>query len=301
MSAPTIEKAEARLAWALMLPAIIVIVAIAVVPLGWTFWESLHFDDLRMPWLGRPLVGPANYFEAVTDTRFRQAIAHTVLFTAVSVPLQLLLGLILALAMSRAVRGRGLLRVSVLLPWSIPTVVVALLWRFMFDSQSGIMTALLADAAVVPNGFAWFVDPRAAWVPVILADVWKMTPFVALLLLAGLEGIDRSLYEAASLDGAGAWQQFTAVTLPLLRPAMTVAVLFRALDGLRVFDLIFVLTAGGPGTATEPISLYTFNSLLQNLRFGFGSALAIITFGMTFAFALAYIRLLGRDLTEPAK
>ncbi len=301
MSASTIEKAEARLAWTLILPAIVLIAAIAVIPLGWTLWESLHLHDLRMPWLGRPMVGLANYLEALTDARFQEALAHTVLFTAISVPLQLLLGLVLALGMSRAVSGQGLLRVSVLLPWSIPTVVVALLWRFMFDSQSGIVNAVLSDAAIVPDGFAWFVHPRAAWVPVILADVWKMTPFVALLLLAGLEGIDRSLYEAASLDGASAWQQFTAVTLPLLRPAMTVAVLFRTLDGLRVFDLIFVLTGGGPGTATEPISLYTFNSLLQNLRFGFGSALAIITFAMTFAFALAYIRLLGRDLTEPAK
>jgi ABC-type sugar transport system permease subunit len=301
VNSSTIERAEARLAWKLVAPAIVLIAAIAVIPLAWTLWESLHLHDLRMPWLGRPVVGLANYGEALSDPRFREALAHTMFFTSISVPLQLLLGLILAVGMSRATRGRGLLRVSVLLPWSIPTVVVALLWRFMFDSQSGIVNAMLSSTNIVPDGFAWFVQSRAAWVPVILADVWKMTPFVALLLLAGLESIDQALYEAARLDGATAWQQFTHITLPLLRPAMTVAVLFRTLDGLRVFDLIFVLTGGGPGTATEPISLYTFTTLLQNLRFGFGSALAILTFLMTFGFALAYIRLFARELTEPAK
>jgi ABC-type sugar transport system permease subunit len=292
------ERADARLGWMLVAPAVGVIGLIAIAPLVWTIWESLHLDDLRMPWLGRPFVGLANYAEALRDPRLLAAAAHTAFFTAASVSIELALGLALALGMSRASRGRGLLRVSVLMPWAIPTVVAALLWRFMFDSQAGIASALVARAGLAAPHFVWFVSPHAAWVPVILADVWKMTPFVALLLLAGLEGIDRSLYEAARIDGASAWRQFVEITLPLLRPALLVAVLFRALDGLRVFDLIYVLTGGGPGTATEPVALYTFTALLQNLRFGFGSALSVLVFLITFVLALAYIRLLGRSLTE---
>ncbi|MGE5244816.1 MAG: carbohydrate ABC transporter permease [Betaproteobacteria bacterium] len=269
-------------------------------PLAWTVWESLHLDDLRMPWLGRPFVGLANYREALGDPRVLAAAAHTLFFTVVSVTLELVLGLVLALGMSRATRGRGLLRVAVLTPWAIPTVVAALLWRFMFDSEAGIAGDLIARAGLAAPHFVWLADAHAAWLPIVLADVWRMTPFVALLLLAGLEAIDPSLYEAARVDGAGAWRQFAEITLPLLRPALIVTALFRALDGLRVFDLIYVLTGGGPGTATEPIALYTFSALLQDLRFGFGSALSMLVFVVTFVIALAYIRLLGRTLTEAA-
>jgi ABC-type sugar transport system permease subunit len=174
------------------------------------------------------------------------------------------------------------IRVVVLMSWAVPTVVAALVWRFLFEG---------AD-------FAWFAHPVAAWVPIVLADAWKMTPFVALLLLAGLESIDPALYDAARIDGAGPWRQFREITLPLLRPALLVAVLFRALDGFRVFDVIYVLTGGGPGTATEPVSLYTFNTLLQHLRFGYGSALSVLIFLTTFALALLYIWLAGRTLLE---
>jgi ABC-type sugar transport system permease subunit len=144
----------------------------------------------------------------------------------------------------------------------------------------------------------WLTHDLLAWVPVILADTWKETPFVALLLLAGLQGIDPTLYEAARIDGASAWRQFRFVTLPLLMPAILVALIFRTMNAFRVFDLIYVLTGGGPGTATEPIALYTFNSLMHNLRFGYGSTLSVLVFLVTFALALGYIRLLGSGLTE---
>ncbi len=292
------ESREARLAWAFVLPALAAIVLIAFFPLAYTVWESLHIHDLRMPWRGRPFVFLANYAEVLGDGRFWAALWHTAVFTVGTVSLELVLGLILALALNRAYRGRGLVRAAVLVPWAIPTVVSALLWRFMFDSQAGIANAVLMDVGFMEEPFVWFVHSTAAWVPIILADVWKMTPFVALLLLAGLQNIDNALYEAARIDGAGPWEQFVHVTLPLLKPAVLVALIFRTLDAFRVFDLIFVLTAGGPGTATEPIALYTFNSLLQNLRFGYGSALSVVVFLVTFALALFYIRALGVDLTE---
>lgn len=285
-------------AWWFIAPAFIVIALTALAPMLWTMWESLHLHDLRMPWLGRPFVGLDNYLEAAADERLRSSIAHTVGFAVISVALELGLGLVLAVLMSRAMRGRAAVRVLVLLSWATPTVVSALLWRFMFDSPSGIVSTWLARIGVVDDTYVWLAAPLGAWLPIVLADVWKMTPFVAVLLLAGLESIDRSLYEAARIDGAGPWRQFVEITWPLLRPALLVALLFRALDALRVFDLVYVLTGGGPGTATESVSLYTFTALLQHLRFGYGSALSMIVFLATFLLALAYIRLAGRSLTE---
>jgi ABC-type sugar transport system permease subunit len=275
------ERREARLAYGMVAPAVATILLVALFPLSWTIWESLHLHDLRMPWLGQPFVGLDNYSEVLGERRFWGAMVHTVWFAVASVSLELVLGCVLALAMNRTFRGRALVRASILIPWAIPTVVAALVWRFMFEGLEG-----------------WLTHDVLAWVPVILSDVWKTTPFVALLLLAGLQGIDPALYEAARIDGASPWRQFRFVTLPLLAPAILVALIFRTLDAFRVFDLIYVLTGGGPGTATEPIALYTFNSLMHNLRFGYGSALSVLVFLVTFTLALGYIRLLGRGLTE---
>ncbi len=294
------EVREARLAWLLVLPALIAIVGIALFPLAWTFWESLHLHDLRLPARGRPFVGLANYAEILAEPRFFGALAHTLFFTASSVALELGAGLALALAMHGDYRGRGAVRVSVLLPWAIPTVVAALIWRFLFEGPNGVAnTLVMAFGASEP--ISWFSDAWLAWVPIVLADVWKTTPFVALLLLAGLQSIDPQLYEAARVDGAGPVRQLFFVTLPFLRPAILVALIFRTLDAFRVFDLIYVLTGGGPGTATEPLALYTWSALLQNLRFGFGSALSVLIFLLTFALALVYIRLVGADLTRDVR
>jgi multiple sugar transport system permease protein len=290
-------RQERRLAWAFVAPALSAIAGIALFPLGWTFWESLHAHDLRMPWLGAPFVGLANYLRIAHDPRFWAALAHTAFFTATSITLEMLLGLLLALALNRRFPGRGLARSLVLLPWAIPTVVSALLWRFMFDAQAGVANALLVDAGLLDKPMVFFVHAWTAWIPIVLADVWKTTPFVALLLLAGLQNIDETLYEAASVDGAGAGWQLWHITLPLLRPALLVALIFRTLDAFRVFDLIYVLTNGGPGTSTEPVALYTFDALLQNLQFGYGAALSVVIFAITFGLALLYIRALGADLT----
>ena len=286
-------KSEARLGWTLVAPALGVIALIAIFPLGWTLWESLHVHELRMPWLGQPFIGLDNYIEIVRDPRFWAALGHTAFFTVVSISLELVLGLFLALAMNRAFRGRGFVRAAVLVPWAIPTVVAALLWRFMFESQAGIVNAILIDAGFLEKPIVWLIETTTAWVPVILADVWKTTPFVALLLLAGLQNIDATLYEAAAVDGANRWWQLRHITLPLLKPAILVTLIFRTLDAFRVFDLIYVLTGGGPGTSTEPVALYTFNALLQNLRFGYGSALSVVIFAITFGLALLYMKGLG--------
>lgn len=294
--APQPDSSEVRAGWLLTAPALATILLIALFPLGWTIWESLHEHDLRMPWLGKPFVGLGNYIRIFQDARFWQSLEHTALFTAVSVTIELSLGLALALAMNRAFRGRGAVRAAVLVPWAIPTVVAALLWRFIFDSQAGIANVVLSNIGLLHHPLVWFVRATTAWVPVILADVWKTTPFVALLLLAGLQSIDSELYEAAATDGAGAWWQLRHITIPLLKPAILVALIFRTLDAFRVFDLIYVMTGGGPGTSTEPVALYTFNALLQNLEFGYGAALSVIIFLVTFGLAMLYMRGLGVDL-----
>ena len=266
---PRSDATEARRAWLLIAPAALSVVVVALLPLAWAVRESFHLHDLRAPWLGQPFVGLANYAEAVGDARLWQALAHTAGFAAVSVALEIALGLLLALALHRVFSARGPVRTLALIPWALPTVVAALLWRFLFDGPTD-----------------WLADPLRAWIPIVLADLWKTTPFVVLLLLAGLQTIDESLYEAARIDGATEWQQFRHVTLPMLRPALLVALIFRTLDAFRVFDLIYALTGGGPGTATEPVSLYAFEMLLQNLRFGYGSAISVVFFIMVLTVAL---------------
>jgi len=287
------RQGEVRLAWQLVLPALVMLGLTALVPIGWTAWESLHLHDLRMPWLGRPFIGGANYIEAISDRRFLEAAFHTAVFAGVAVTLEMCGGLVLALGLERVTHGVRVMRTAILLPWAVPTVVAALVWRFIFESPGGMATVAVEQLGVAAP--TWLADPVAAWVPVVLADVWKTMPFVALLLIAGLQNIDPLLYEAASIDGASAWRQFVDITLPLLRPALTVAFLFRLLDAFRVFDIVYVLTGGGPGTATEPVAVYAFIALMQSLRFGYGSALSMIVFGVSFMVALVAVRLLSPE------
>jgi ABC-type sugar transport system permease subunit len=212
------------------------------------------------------------------------------------VPIELALGLALALVMHAATRGRSVVRLAALLPWAIPTVVAALVVRFMFDGQTGVVTAMIRSLGLLGPDFDWLVHPLAAWVPIGVADVWKTTPFVAILLLAGLQAIDPALHEAASIDGAGPGRRFLTITMPLLAPTIVVAAAFRVLDALRLFDVVYVITSGGPGTATEPLSVYAFIALMQRLRFGYGSAVSVTVFLLTFGFALLWVRALGRSL-----
>jgi ABC-type sugar transport system permease subunit len=280
----------------LIAPALVFILVGSLVPIAATAWDALHGHDLRLPWLGRPFIGLDNFIEAAGDARFRAALVHTIAFAAVTVPLEIGLGLGLALVMQTATRGRSVVRVAALLPWAIPTVVAALVVRFIFDGQAGVLTAAFRSLGLIRPPFDWLVHPLAAWVPIGVADIWKTTPFVAILLLAGLQTIDPALHEAASIDGAGRGRRFLTITMPLLAPTLVVAAAFRTLDALRLFDVVYVITAGGPGTATEPLSLYAFIALMQRLRFGYGSALSVSVFLLTFGFALIWVRALGRSL-----
>jgi multiple sugar transport system permease protein len=266
-----------------LVPAAILLCFVVLYPLAGTFWLSLHrsiviFHDERF-------IGLDNYRFLLHDARFFAALGHTLTFTVVAVGAELLLGLCFALLMSLSrakprgfSRGRGLLRAAVLVPWAIPTVVSARLWAHLFDPQIG----LVRD---------WLSNPSRALFAAIVADVWKTTPFVALILLAGLQTIPRDVYRAAQVDGAGALRTFWSVTLPLLRPALAVAAAFRALDALRVFDAIYVLTGGGPANATETLSIYAYKMLMRSGDFGYGSMIALATFCCVALLAAGYVRL----------
>jgi multiple sugar transport system permease protein len=226
-----------------------------------------------------------------------RALSNTLVFTLGSVGLELLLGIGVALVMHARFRGRGLFRTAVLVPWAVPTVVAGMMWAWIYNDQYGVLNHLLAGTGLIDGHVAWLGMQETAMLSLIFADVWKTTPFMALLLLAGLQMIPEELYEAARVDGAGRFARFFKITLPLLGPTILVALLFRAMDAFRVFDLVFVLTGGGPGNSTETMSLYAYKYLFSYLEFGRGSALAVITFAcvgvMSGAFVLA-LRRIGR-------
>ncbi|SER54720.1 carbohydrate ABC transporter membrane protein 1, CUT1 family [Gracilibacillus ureilyticus] len=241
-------------------------------------------------------IGFANYGKYLKDQRMWQSLGNTVYFTVVSVSFELILGLAIALLINRAFRGRGLVRASVLIPWAIPTAVAAMMWGFLYDGQSGIIGHYFEQIGIISDA-SWLLSTSSGGLfSVIFADVWKTTPYMALLLLAGLQTIPRSLYEASDVDGANRFQQFIKITLPLLKSSILVALLFRTLDAFRVFDLIYVLTGGGPANATESISIYAYKTLFSQQNFGEGSVLSVIVFLCVALISFIYVRLIGSDL-----
>lgn len=288
-AATTLGARQARLAWILLLPTLAVLVGVALYPLVTTFYNSL--TDAR---LGSSrsvqFVGLENYRWLLTDPVFLEAVGNTLYFTVVSVSAELVLGLLIALVIHSQFPGRGLVRAAVLVPWAIPTVVSAQMWRWMYNDVFGVVNDLLMRVGLLDAPLAWTAVPGLAMHAIIAVDVWKTTPFMALLLLAGLQVIPRDLYEAARVDGASQMRQFFSITLPLLRPAMLVALIFRTLDALRVFDVIFVMTAGASGT--ESMATYNRRVLIEFQQLGYGSAVSVMIFFVIFVFVLLYVRLL---------
>ncbi len=289
------DAGEAASAWWMLTPALLVLTAVALLPLCATLWQSLFPLDLRLPW--KDARGPSleNYRLLLSEPHFWGALWRTLFFVATSVSLELVLGLGLALLLRGQGLAPGLSRPLTLLPWAVPTVVAGLVFRFLFEGPESFANVAVYATGLADSPIEWLTREGPAWVPVILADVWKTTPFVALLLLAALAGIDGRLYEAAAVDGAYRVRQFIHVTLPQLRPALLVVLLFRSLDALRVFDLIYVLTQGGPGTATEPLALYTFTTLFSHLRFGQGAALSVLIAALAGLIALLFLAVIGME------
>jgi multiple sugar transport system permease protein len=283
---------ERRLAVLMVSPSLALIAIVAAYPIAYAVWLSLHEYSVRVAGLSR-WAGFKNYSTALQSSEFWDAVKTTFIFTGASVVLETLLGLAMAMAMHSAFKGQGLLRTVVLVPWAVLTVVTAITWQTIFEPSLGFVNSLLG-AIGLPNDTVWLGQSPEALMVMIFADVWKTAPFMALLLLAGLQVIPDDIYEAAKMDGASAWQRFTKITLPLLKPALLVALIFRTLDALRIFDLPFVLTKGAHGTTT--LSIISYETFQTNRILGLGSALAVLTFLVVMIVSFVYIRFVGGNI-----
>ena len=277
-------RAERRLGWLLIAPAALVMALVAGYPIVYSLWLSLHRTDLRFP-DDTEFVGLANYGTVLSSGLWWQDLAHTLIITVASVALELVLGMLIALVMHRAIFGRGAVRAAVLVPYGIITVVASLAWKY----------AWAADTGFIPSLLGMQDDPltktSSSYVVIILTEVWKTTPFMALLLLAGLALVPDELHEAAKVDGANAIQRFFQITIPLMKPAILVALLFRTLDAFRVFDSVFILTAGA--NKTETVSLLGYNQLLNRLNLGIGSAVSMLIFLCVALIAFLFLKGFG--------
>jgi len=273
-----------------IVPSLILIALITIYPAVYALYLSVH---RKLPIFGiSRFTGLDNYLFLVGDERFWNAFRNTLYFTVVSVTLELVLGLAIAVLLDKAFRMRGIVRAIVLVPWAIPTVVSAKMWEWMYNSDFGILNYLMG------TDINWLGSPFWALNGAVFMDVWKTTPFVAILLMAGLQVIPRELYKAARVDGAGSLDIFRRITLPLLKPVILVVLTFRTLDAFRIFDAVYVLTGGGPANTTETLSIYAYKMLFQTLQFGYGSTLAIMVFLCVGMISLFYARLLRGGIAE---
>lgn len=277
MTQDYIRQRERRTGWMLIIPALLLLLLVYAFPIFRAFWLGFFTENLSTN-LQPVFSGVENYGRMVQDGRFWQSMGNTAVFTFFSLIFELILGLIIALALDQAFRGRGLVRTIAILPWALPTALIALAWRWIFNSEYGVWNDILLRLQIISNPVNWLGDPNWAMVSVIAADVWKTTSFVAILLLAGLQSISQDLYEAHSIDGATPWQSFRQITLPLIMPQIVIAMLFRFAQSFGIFDLIEVMTGGGPGGATEMVSIYIYATVMRYLDFGYGAALVTVTF-----------------------
>jgi multiple sugar transport system permease protein len=285
------SRSERRLGWMLCAPAVIAMLLVTAYPIVYAFVLSVQNIDLRFPEEGG-FVGFDNYSAVLTSGLWWQDVFNTLFVTVISVAIELTLGMIIALVMYRALFGRGVVRTVVLIPYGIITVVAAFSWFYAFDPTTGWVNHL----PFIADDKAWFGERFSAFAVIIIAEVWKTTPFMALLLLAGLVTIDEGLFEAAKVDGASAWQRFWKITVPLMKPAILVALLFRTLDAFRIFDSIFIMTRGAQDT--ESVSILGYNQLISRLNLGLGSAVSVLIFVCVLIIAFVFVKGLGVRMAE---
>jgi multiple sugar transport system permease protein len=284
-------RSEHRLGWMLCAPAVFVMLLVTAYPIGYAIVLSLQDKDLRFPGEGG-FAGLDNYATVLTSELWWQDVFNTSFITVISVAIELALGMAIALVMHRAIFGRGAIRTAVLIPYGMVTVVAAFSWQFAFAPDTGFVNGL----PLIDDDKAWFGERFSSFAVIIMAEVWKTTPFMALLLLAGLTTIDAGLYEAARVDGANAMQRFWRITVPLMKPAILVALLFRTLDAFRVFDTIFIMTRGAQDT--ESVSILGYNQLISRLNLGLGSAVSVLIFLAVLLIAFVFVRVLGVRMQE---
>lgn len=282
---------DRRLGYLLVAPAVILLLAITAAPLISNIWNSLHFDNLSYGNLPHTFTGLKNYRAAVTSSGWVAALGRTAAFTAVTIVFDTVVALVLSLMLHRRFRGRGLVRTAILVPWAVPTVVSAMLWKTMFDPRSGFVDYFLGAIHPAWSNLAWVgATAWRSWAVIFVSDSWKNVPFVAIILLAGLQVIPTEVYEAAKMDGASAWQRFRRITLPLLKPALAVALIFRTLQAFLVFDVVYILTSGGPGRSTESLFYLNYQTFITNTDFGVGGAMAILLVILALIASSGYIR-----------
>jgi multiple sugar transport system permease protein/N,N'-diacetylchitobiose transport system permease protein len=290
---------EGRFALALLLPSVIAVFGIVVYPILKTLYTSLYAVNSPLP--GHyAFVGLRNYTFALRQAEFWSAIERTAYFTFLSTALELVFGMLIALLLNAPLRARWLFRTIVVLPWALPTIVNGAMWRYMFNAQYGVVNAALTQLHIIGSYEAWFSKPFLALNLVVLADVWKNTSLVAFFLLAGLTTIPRELYEAARVDGYGPVGAFLHITLPLLRPVIVIVLVLRTIEAFKVFDIIYVMTGGGPANGTQSIAFYTYQRAFSDEFFGYGSALAYLIVIFIMALAVLYIRLLRTETPASA-
>lgn len=277
----------------LLVPSLLLIFGFTIYPIFDAFWISLHRVSLILP--KQPFVGLQNYTTLLATDYFWQSFWRTAYFTVVSLVIQCLLGLGIALVLNEEFWGRGVLRGIVLIPWAVSTIVNGILWQWIYNANYGALNGLLLQIGLIHAPVTWLGDPVRALNMVIVADTWKMTPFYAIMFLAGLQMISQDLYEAAAIDGANVWKRFLRVTLPFLYPILLIILVLRTVQTFRVFDIIYVLTQGGPANGTTVLAFYVYQQSFQSLNFGFGSAVAFVIGLITLILAVAYFRLLHRD------
>jgi trehalose/maltose transport system permease protein len=275
------------------LPAAMLLVAVVGYPVVRTLTLSFLHENLATGFQAE-FAGLDNFGRIIGDSRLHNSLRTTLLFTVVSVGTEFLVGLLLALSVDSLIRWRGLVRVIFLIPWTLPTAVIAVLWTWVFNDQFGLLNTVLMRLGLMDSPVAWLAQPGTAMAAMIVADVWKTTSFVFVILLAGLQNIPQDLYEAIEIDGGGAWTKFRSVTWPHLLPFVFVSVIFRIVQAFAIFDLVWVMTGGGPGGATETISVYSYQTYMRYLDFGYGSALAVATVAILGVTAVALYRLLVR-------
>jgi ABC-type sugar transport system permease subunit len=288
-----LERAERRLGLFLLMPAFALLAAVVVYPIARLLWTSLHIQHLAQPWLGQPFVGFENYAKALSDPRVWEAGWHTTLFIVITVPGAVIVGLGLALLANQPFRVKWPVRLGLLLPWALPLVFAGLIFRWFFEYNQGIVNNALKAFGFQPLN--WLTDPTLAFIGISIAIIWKSSSFVALVLLAGLQTIPRELYESAEIDGASKWQQFTQVTLPMLRPAIVVALIFRTITAIQTFDIPYAMTNGGPGNSTETLAMLIHKTTIDFLDLGYGSALAVLMFIVSIVVTSGYLRYTWRD------
>ncbi len=294
MAARRRDLSERALAFLLLAPAALLLLTIVVYPIANLVWSSFYFKHLAQPWMGNPFVGLDNYVRALTeDSRFWHSVWNTFLYILVTVPGSLVVGLGLALLANLPFRIKWPVRLGLLLPWALPLVFAGLIWRWFFEYKSGIVNDVLTRIGFEPLN--WLSDPHLAFAAICASIIWKASSFMALMLLAGLQTIPKSLYEAAEVDGATRWQQFWEITLPMLRPAIFVALIFRTITAIQTFDIPFAMTGGGPGESTETLAMYIHKTTLDFLDFGYGSALATLMFVLSMVATSGYLRYTQRS------